>query len=323
MLPGTTPLPVAQPPPGSKGELVFAYDEIDQQQVTNTLRISVTRDLDAPGVCLNSATVSAKLGYADSCGVWKGNAVQDSGKLTALRPDLSGFTQTPVSQTVTAGAIYTWTLTLPNQGTGPAHNLFVTQTLPAGLAFITATVGSSGSITATPTVADMDGSTVITWDVGNLPPGETWSAETAARPLAARNAYSITAEVHAACDDGGCQQSSLATSFNAPLQSLGKQISQGQVSIGEPFVYTITADFYGSVPYTGTQIVDTLPELGGGWCSATRRSLSTPAAPVSWTADTATPRRDHIYDRRWQWRRNNRRSQQPNRTSAVGSSRMR
>ena len=174
LAPGTTPPPSAQPLLGGKGELVFGYDEIPQQQVTNTLRISVTRDVDAPGVCLNSATVSAKLGYADSCGVWKGNAVQDSGKLTVLRPDLSGFQQTPLSQTVTAGAVYTWTLVLPNTGNGPAHNLVVTQTLPAGLAFVTATMGSSDLAAVTPTVASVDGSTVITWDVGNLPAGETW-----------------------------------------------------------------------------------------------------------------------------------------------------
>ena len=286
---GTIPAPAAQPAPGAKGDLVFAYGEIDQQQVTNTLRISITRDLAAAGACLTSATVSARLGFADTCGVWKGNAVQDSGKLTVLRGDLAGFSHTPVSQTIVAGAAYTWTLTAPNTGSGPAHNFVVTQTLPAGLEYITATVGSSESTAATPTVATVGGNTVITWMAASLPAGETWRAVVSARPLAAQTAYSISAEVHAACDDGGCQQGALSTSFNAPLQAFGKQISHAKVSIGGPFVYTITADFYGSVPYTGTQLVDTLPQLGGRLVFSYTDIDIAAAGAGPWTADTATP----------------------------------
>ena len=81
----------------------------------------------------------------------------------------------------------------------------------------------------------------------------------------------------------------LSTSFNAPLQSFGKQISQAKVSIGEPFVYTITADFYGSVPYTGTQIVDTLPKLGGRLVFSYTEIAIDASGAGPWTADTATP----------------------------------
>ena len=286
---GTTPIPDSQPPVGAKGDLVFGYDAIGQQQVTNTLRISVTRDLAAPGACLNTATVSAKLGYADTCGAWNGNAVQDSGKLTVLRPDLSGFAQTPVSQTVAAGTAYTWTLTAPNSGSGPAHNFVMTQTLPAGLEFVTATVGSVGAAVVTPSFGTVDGVTAITWEMPSLAAGQVLTAQVAARPLAARTAYSITAAVHAACDDGGCQQDALVTSFNAPLQSFAKQVSQAKVSIGEPFVYTITADFYGSVPYTGVQIVDTLPRLGGRLVFSYTDVAMDAIGAGPWTADTATP----------------------------------
>ena len=47
---GTTPSPELQPLLGTEGELVFGYAAIGQQQVTNTLRISVTRDLAHRGV---------------------------------------------------------------------------------------------------------------------------------------------------------------------------------------------------------------------------------------------------------------------------------
>lgn len=286
---GTTPIPDAQPSLGAEGELVFDYGAIDQQQVTNTLRISVTRDLAAPAACLNSATVTAKLGYADTCGVWKGNAVQDTGKLTVLRPDLSGFSQTPVSQTVEVGTTYTWTLSAPNSGTGVAHNFVMTQTLPAGLEFITATVGSVGAAVVTPSFATVDGVTAITWEVASLAAGEVLTAQVAARPLAARTSYSITAEVHAACDDGGCQQSVASTSYNAPLQAFGKLLGQAEVSIGEPVVYTVTADFYGSVPYTDTALVDTLPQLGGRLVFSYTEIDIRSTGSAQWLADTATP----------------------------------
>ncbi|MFN8465060.1 MAG: hypothetical protein U0X20_05890 [Caldilineaceae bacterium] len=286
---GTTPIPPVHPALGAVGELVFGYDAISQQQVTNTLRISVTRDLAAPGACLNNATVTARLGYADTCGIWKGNAVQDTGKLNVLRPDLSGFTQTPVSQTVEAEVVYTWTLTAPNSGSGAAHNLVMTQTLPAGLEFVTATAGSVGAAVVTPSFATVDGTTVITWEVASLAAGQVLTAQVAARPLAARTAYSITSEVHAACDDGGCQQGAWSTGYNAPLQAFGKQAGQAEVSIGEPFVYTITADFFGSVPYTDTALVDTLPQLGERLVfSYTEIDISSTGA-ASWHADTSTP----------------------------------
>ena len=291
-MPGSPPArrqPAPQPLTGAEGELVFGYGEIDQQQVTNTLRISVTRDLAAAGACLDLATVSARLGFADTCGVWKGNAVQDSGKLTVLRGDLAGFSIRRVSQTVVAGAAYTWTLTAPNTGSGPAHNFVVTQTLPAGLEFITATVGSSESDAATPTVATVGGDTVITWVAASLPAGKTWRAVVAARPLAARTAYSISAEVHAACDDGGCQQGALSTSFNAPCKRLAsRSATPRSVSAGH-LSYTITADFYGSVPYTGTQWSIRCPSWEGGWSLATPTSTSPQAGAAPWTADTATP----------------------------------
>ena len=158
--------PDAQPALGTKGELVFAYDEIDQQQVTNTLRISVTRDLAAPGRVSTRATVVRQAWLCRHLRRLEGQCRAGQRQADGPAPGpCPAFAQTPVSQTVAAGAAYTWTLTAPNTGSGPAHNFVVTQTLPAGLEFITATVGSSGSTAATPTVATVDGSTVITWDV--------------------------------------------------------------------------------------------------------------------------------------------------------------
>ena len=207
-----------------------------------------------------------------------------------LRLDLSGFAQTPVSQTVAAGAAYTWTLTAPELRQWAGDNFVMTQTLPAGMEFVTATVGSVGAAVVTPSFATVDGVTTITWEVASLAAGQVLTAQVAARPLAARTAYSITAAVHAACDDGGCQQDALVTSFNAPLQSFAKQVSQAKVSIGEPFVYTITADFYGSVPYTGVQtLVETLPQAGRAVGLQLYRGCYGSTRAASWMADTATP----------------------------------
>ncbi len=287
LAPGTLPAPDSQPLVGEKGKLVFGYDAIAQQQITNTLMISIARDLSAPGACINSAAVTATLGFADTCGIWNGDAAQDSGQLTILRPDLSTFSQTPISQTVVAGQPYTWTITAPNTGSAPAHNFVVTQTLPVGLEFITATLGTGASDNATPSVSTVGGRTVITWSAASLAAGSTWTARVSARPVTAAVAYSITAQVHAACDDSGCEQSAAAVSYDAPLQSFDKQVSQAKVSIGEPFFYTITTDFYGSIPYTSAQLVDTLPKLGGRLVFSYTDIAINNIGADSWLADTS------------------------------------
>ena len=260
--PATTPMPIVSPTVGATGIISFHYASLGQEQVGNSLRMNVTRDLPTE-TCLNSATVTATMSYADSCGNWHVDALQNSGKLSVLRSDISDLLQTPVTRTVEVGELYTWTVVLTNTGNGATNNLIVTETLDVGLEFVTATVGSSKSTLITPTYAVVDNTTVVTWDVSSLPAGEKWTAQVAARPLVDKQSYRVSAEAHTQCGDGGCQQSAAAVSHAAPLQYFDKQVSKSPVSIAEPFFYTITADFFGDVVYTNTHLVDTLPRLDG------------------------------------------------------------
>lgn len=75
--------------------------------------------------------------------------------------------------------------------------------------------------------------------------------------------YRIFAEAKTQCSDGACASYYSDTAYNMPLQALDKKMTGTVVSIGEPFTYTITMDFYGNVEYTNTVLVDPLPKIDG------------------------------------------------------------
>ena len=283
--------PEWQPAMRAKGELVFGYAAIGQQQVTNTLRISVKpRALAAPGVCLNTATVSAKLGYADTCGAWNGNAVQDSGKLTALRPDLGRLrADAAIADGRSGGGIHLDADRAQlRQRAGAQFRHDADTARRPGVCHRHGREHGRGSGHPA-SFATVDGVTAITWEVASLAAGQVLTAQVAARPLAARTAYSITAAVHAACDDGGCQQGSLSTSFNAPLQSFASRSARPKSASANRLSTPSRPISMAACPIRSVQIVDTLPRLGGRLVFSYTDVAMTQSAAAAWTADTATP----------------------------------
>ena len=109
-----------------------------------------------------------------------------------------------------------------------------------------------------------------------------------ARPVVSETAYRATAQATDGCDDGGCNVSYLAVSYNTPLQDFAKEISDSPVSIAEPFAYTITSAYYGAVTYTSTQIVDTLPTVDGQQVFSYTEIVIEHEGPETWAADTDT-----------------------------------
>ena len=166
--PGADPMPVVAPSVGATGTLVFSYTEIAQTTLTNTLMISVANDLESAGACRIGGDVLVALDFDDSCGNPAG-IVNDSFALTVNRPNLSTFNQTPISQTVVIGSVYTWTILAPNTGNAATSNLVVTETLDVGWQYVSATTGSPGG--ASPITATVGNQTVITWVVGALAAG--------------------------------------------------------------------------------------------------------------------------------------------------------
>jgi uncharacterized repeat protein (TIGR01451 family) len=72
------------------------------------------------------------------------------------------------SSTVNAGEAITYTLTYENRGSGDAANVVVTDTLPAGVYYSLALDQGAGP-RPTSVVANPDGSTTLTWNIGSVP----------------------------------------------------------------------------------------------------------------------------------------------------------
>ncbi len=262
--PNSTITPAISPTVGVTGSLVFSFTAIEQLR-TETLAISVTNDLAFASVCRIPGDGSVTLSYYDTCGQYSPDATSDTYNVTVLRSDISNFAVAPVTQTVASTQRYTWTLSVPNNGNSATNNLIITTTVREGWdsASVQAYVGSSASTSTSPVTWTDGTTTVITWAVGSLPAGQTWTAQFSAVPLENRTDYSILAEAETHCADGGCYSAYSDTAYNIPLQSFDKRMSGTRVSIAEPFTYTITADFYGNVMYTDTVLTDRLPEIDG------------------------------------------------------------
>jgi len=163
------------------------------------------------------------------------------------------------------GKVYTWTISVPNSGNAGTRNLVVTETVAIGWQNITATLGSGGQI---PTVVNYPGGGgIITWTIGSLANGSTWSASFSGEARDAATNYRTILSAHTECNTGGCgldpEANAADIAFSTPLQSFNKSISNTPVSVGEPFSYTFRADFFATRVYTDVLITDTLPKLSG------------------------------------------------------------
>lgn len=253
--PATTPPPDVSPPLGATGTLTWEYNLINSEVTTNTIQFNV---VNQTGVCATTGVNGGNLAdiqYEDTCGQPFDDVTADANAVTVRASDISGAAQTPITRTVENGRTYTWTISIPNSGDGATNNMLVTETLGVGWTNISAGIGSPGG--ATPGINGNE----ITWDVGALPAGETWTAVFTATTVDASTDYRTTLAVQTSCSDGTCLQTTAVPNYNTPLQLFDKQIGQTPVSIGESFSYTITADFWGDRDYSSVLLTDTLPRL--------------------------------------------------------------
>ncbi|MBX3052028.1 MAG: DUF11 domain-containing protein [Caldilineaceae bacterium] len=253
----SNPTPTSQPAVGATGIITFGYASFPGE-TNGSLQFNAT---NATGLCPapGSNTGTADMRYQNTCSTDFDDVAAANATITVQRPNLSTATVTPVQQVVAAGQRYTWTISIPNSGSGIARNLIVTETLDAGWGSITAINGAPGG-----TVPTIDaGNRTVVWNVGTLSNGQTWTATFSAIAQDAQTDYRTTLAVTTACDDGGCPQSTQAVTFSTPTQGLDKQTIGSPVRIGQPFTYTISFDFFGGRTYTSAILTDTLPKLDG------------------------------------------------------------
>jgi uncharacterized repeat protein (TIGR01451 family) len=151
-----------------------------------TLTLTATVDPLATGNFVNTATVQPPNGVTDPN--LTNNTATDTDMLTPMA-DLA-LTKTDSSSQVLLGLNVTYLLVLHNHGPSAAQNVVVTDPLPAGLTFVSASMPSQGTFD----------STTQTWNVGNLANGGVASIQITARVVAvgpltnSASAASLTAD---------------------------------------------------------------------------------------------------------------------------------
>ncbi|HEU0013997.1 MAG TPA: SdrD B-like domain-containing protein [Longimicrobium sp.] len=172
-----------------------------------------------------------------------GTQVQQA--VLAVTKELTG------ADTVRVGETVTFRLGWSNTGTGPARDVVLTDSLPAGMSFVSA----EGS----PRVEGR----VVAWTLGTLEPG-------------ASGAVSLVARVDAAPGDGllvnkvvlvgSNARSATAVAAGVQVRSLdgaGLGITKGatvlEAGLGDAIPYVVTLSNTGAVPLQGFVLVDSLP----------------------------------------------------------------
>jgi uncharacterized repeat protein (TIGR01451 family) len=164
-----------------------------------------------------------------------------------------------------------YTVTLRNTGPDTATGVVLTDTIPAGLSFVSATNGGTES------------GGVVTWNVGNLGLNEAFTALVTARVNTGTQGQTLVNAVSAVNDQNpdAVTDTCDVTVNDAPL-TITKTVGKAQYDVGETVTYTVNV-VNGAGAATGVVVTDTLPvgltfvsaSDGGVWDANTRT--------VTWT----------------------------------------
>ncbi|MBT7303955.1 MAG: DUF11 domain-containing protein [Victivallales bacterium] len=192
-------------------------------------------------------TINAK---ATRTGTFTNKAVATAGKLTAedaatvkVTQPVLGITKTATTKAF-AGRGIVYDIKVTNKGDAPANNLIVTDVMPAGAAFVSASSGGMASAGK------------VVWKVASLAPKATVAFKVTAKAVGAgtlKNQATAVADCAAAVSDAA---STLVAGKAAILLEVIDVADP--LSVGDVETYTITATNQGTAPDTNIKIVCTL-----------------------------------------------------------------
>jgi len=156
---------------------------------------------------------------------------------------------------VVEGNPLTYTLTVTNTGPGPATNVLVVDTLPAGVTFISATPSTGTCNPPSPTVD---------CDLGTLSNGSVETIDiVVTAPIGAgvitNNAVVSTTRVDPNPANDSASEDTTVTVPGGADVALSKSDSPDPVNVTQTFSYTLTVDNLGPDEATDVVLVDTLP----------------------------------------------------------------
>jgi uncharacterized repeat protein (TIGR01451 family) len=244
-----------------------------------TLVLTLTVEAVNTSVAFNTVTIT----HSD---VWDPNNRNNTAK-TPTDPQQADLivSKTVNDSTPNVGDDVTFTITLENLGPSSAANVSLTDTLPAGLQFVSATpsVGSFAS---------------GVWTVGTVASGATPTLTVVAKVLAPSSGpvssqqNTATATSTTPDPDAG---NNTGTSTVTPKQAdvaVFKTVDKNEPAIGETFQYTLDVANYGTDTATNVVVQDSLP-TGLTFVSATASQGGYDAGTGVWTVGTvaqgATP----------------------------------
>ncbi|MFO1316169.1 MAG: hypothetical protein U1F58_11255 [Burkholderiales bacterium] len=189
--------------------------------------------------------------------------------------DLALTKSAPAS--VIPGSALAWTLTITNNGPAASNGAQVTDTLPAGVTFVSASPGcafATGTVTCTLGALAKGASTTLTINVTVNAP------YTGANPLV--NAATVTA-VNEIDIVPGNNTGTASTTVTAQADlAVAKSVSNATPAVGTSVTFTVTATNNGPNDATGAQVADLLP-AGYAFVSATASVGSYNSGTGVWT----------------------------------------
>jgi uncharacterized repeat protein (TIGR01451 family) len=233
--------------------------EID---ATATYTVTGTLSPDAAGTLTNTARVPLESGNSIGDDITDPNP--DNNTSTAQTPiippeaDLS-LTKTADPLTLVPGENVTFTITATNDGPLTATNVAVSDSLPPGLSFVS----------ATPSQGTYNNQTGI-WTVGNLAPGSNATLEivatlTATEPVVNRAQVSASDQPDPDSTPGNNvagedDQDSVTVPLQVTDLGLTKTASIPVVNVGEAVTYTLTLTNNGPEAATDVAVTEPLPQ---------------------------------------------------------------
>ncbi len=192
--------------------------------------------------------------------------------------DLS-VTKTVSDATPNVGDQITFTVTLSNQGPDDATGVQMTDLLPAGLTFVSATPGQGTYTSATGL-----------WDVGALANGAQ-TVLTITATVVSPAAQTNTGTISDADQFDPTTANNSASATETPQQadlSVSKTVSDVTPNVGDQITFTVTLSNQGPDDATGVQVTDLLP-AGVSFVSANPSQGSYDNASGMWTVGTVGP----------------------------------
>ncbi len=209
--------------------------------------ITVTVDSDTTGTLVNSASVSSSTPEANP-----GDESTTESTSVATSADLV-ISKIDSVDPVTAGENLTYTLTVTNNGPSDAQNVVVTDTLPAGVTFVSTSndCGEGSGGVPTCSLGTITNSTSKQYTITVMVNSDTTGTIT--------NQASVSSSTPEANPGDESTTESTSTSSFADL-SVSKSDSPDPVVAGDDLSYTVTVTNNGPSDAGGVQVFDVLPD---------------------------------------------------------------